>query len=92
MLSVRVRPAEQQAAQEARYLDLEMTRDDMTRDVPALHARRALVPRTCDHLTVARKIVLAAKVTSNAPSVPCDKRRAPRLTACPQTLERGRVQ
>ena len=91
VLFVRIRSAQRQATPRARHLDLKMTGEDVSRDIPGLHARGALAPRACDHLTVIRKVVIVSKVTREAPSIPCNKRRAPRHTACPHTLERGRV-
>ena len=92
MLFIRIRSAQSQAALRARHLDFKVTGEDVSRNIPALHARGALAPRACDHLTVTRKIVIVSKVTGEAPSIACNKRRAPRHTACPHTLERGRVQ
>ena len=91
MFFVRIRPAQSQAALRARHLDLEMTRDDMSRNVPALHRHSALPPCTCDGMAVACERVPVPKVARDALSIALDKRPAPRPTACPQTLKRGRV-
>ena len=90
MLFVRIRSAQSQAALEARHLDLKVTCDDVSRNVPPLHGRRAFAPCTRDRLAVARKIVLVPKVACDAPSITCDKRHARHPTVCPQTPERGR--
>lgn len=77
---VRIRPAQSQAAVRARHLDRKMTCDDVSRDVPALHVRRTLTPRTYDHPAVACEIVLVPKVIRDTPSISSDRCRAP---ACP---------
>lgn len=88
VFSVRIRSAQSQAAVRAGHLDRKMTCDDVSRDVPALHIRRTLTPRTYDHLAIAREIVHVPKVIRDAPSVSSDKCRTP---ARPRTLERGLV-
>ena len=92
MFSRRIRPAQGHAARWALHPDLEMTCDDVSWNVPALHRSCALAPRTRDRQTITREAVLVLKVTRDAPSIACDKRPAPRPTARPQTSERVCVQ
>lgn len=91
MFVLGVRSAQSHAAPRARHLDLKVTRDDMSRNIPPSHLLRAPGPCTCHHPDVAREIVFVAKVTRDTFSVTLDPRRALRPVVHPQTLKHGRV-
>ena len=87
-----VRPAERHTALRAGHPGDHVTHNDVSWDVPPLHAPRgAPNPRTRDRLAVTREVVFVPKVTRDAASISRNECRALCLTVPPQTWKHGHV-